>query len=109
MHPHLSQRQSKTILDDDVLCKKLALSKKRYEEHDYTALIDQAAADFSYAACRDSFWNPEEFSILYGTPLWDQASRSQRILLNQLYWVAYYSQIISFTPTRTAKLKPWIQ
>ena len=33
--------------------------------------------------------------MLYGTPLWEQASESQKVLLNQLYWVAYYSQIIS--------------
>ncbi len=35
------------------------------------------------------------FSLLYGTPLWEQADSGQRVKLNQLYWVAYYSQIIS--------------
>lgn len=95
MHPNLSQRQSKSILDDEALCKKLSFAKKRYLEHDYTGLIDQAVSGFNFDACRQSRWNPEEFSILYGTPLWDQASSHQRILLNQLYWVAYYSQIVS--------------
>src|SRR5437016_9991921 len=32
---------------------------------------------------------------MWGTPIWDQASAQQKVILNQLYWVAYYSQIIS--------------
>lgn len=95
MHRQLTQRQTKSILDDEALCKKLAFSKKRYEENDFTEKIDADTANFDYAACKDSYWNPEEFSLAYGTPLWDQASPAQRVLLNQLYWVAYYSQIIS--------------
>ncbi|MCA9556154.1 MAG: hypothetical protein KC933_39375, partial [Myxococcales bacterium] len=50
---------------------------------------------FDYEACKHEYWNPEEFSLLWGTPVWDQASAAQRVVLNQLYWVAYYSQIIS--------------
>ena len=95
MHPHLHQRQSKSLLDDETTCRKLALNQKRNEEHDHTAAIDEAAETFDYSKCRDDYWNPEEFSLLYGTPLWDQASASQRIALNQLYWVAYFNQIIS--------------
>lgn len=30
-----------------------------------------------------------------GTPLWEQSRQHQRVILNQLYWVAYYSQIVS--------------
>lgn len=50
---------------------------------------------FVYDDCKDEYWNPEKFSLLYGTPIWDQASETQRVKLNQLYWVGYYSQIIS--------------
>lgn len=33
------------------------------------------------------YWNPEELLRYYGTPLWDQATQAQRVLLNQLYWI----------------------
>ena len=57
--------------------------------------MDQASSAFRYEACQDEFWNPEKFSLLYGTPLWDQSTHAQRVKLNQIYWVAYYCQIIS--------------
>jgi hypothetical protein len=84
-----------TLANDEKTCSRLRLNYERNKKQDHTALLDQAAAAFDYAACRDSYWNPEPFSLLYGTPIWDQASPSQRVILNQLYWVAYYSQIIS--------------
>jgi len=95
MHPHLAQRQEKSLLDDTVTCRKLELNKLRNEAQDHTALIDTAAAAFNYKDCRDVYWNPERKSLLYGTPVWDQASEAQRLVLNHLYWVAYYAQIIS--------------
>ncbi len=95
MHPHLTQRQTKSLLDDTLTYKKLELNKKRNEEQDHTSLIDQAADNFHYHECKDVYWQGENFSLLYGTPVWDQATFSQRLVLNHLYWVAYYSQIIS--------------
>jgi len=95
MHPHLSQKQEKSLLDDEKTYRKLEFNKKRNEEQDQTELIDEAASKFQYEEHKDAYWNPEEFSLLYGTPFWDQASQSQRLILNHLYWVAYYSQIIS--------------
>lgn len=95
MHPILAQRQNKSLLDDVRTCRKLELNHRRNREQDHTALIDEAGARFRYEDCRDAWWNPEEFSLLYGTPLWEQASEDQRRVLNQLYWVAYYAQIIS--------------
>jgi hypothetical protein len=95
VHPHLKQRQRKSLLDDQSTCKKLSLNKKRNEEQDHSVLMDEVTSLFRYEDCQHEYWNPEEFSLLYGTPLWHQSSPSQKILLNQLYWVAYYSQIIS--------------
>jgi hypothetical protein len=95
MHPELMQRQSKSLLDDHSTYKKLVFNKKRNAEQDHSAMMDEATALFCFDDCKNEYWNPEEFSLLYGTPLWDEASLSQRILLNQLYWVAYYAQIIS--------------
>lgn len=95
MNRSLAQRQEKSLLDDQKTLRKLELNYRRNKAQDNTPAIDQLAADFHYDDCKDSYWNPEPFSLLYGTPLWDGATDAQRVKLNQLYWVAYYSQIIS--------------
>jgi hypothetical protein len=91
----LEQRQAPSIRDDATTVRKIALNYRRNKQQDHTAKIDAAAAAFDYAACRDQWWNPQPYSLLWGTPLWDGATERQRVLLNQLYWVAYYSQIVS--------------
>lgn len=95
MNPVLAHDNEKSLLDDEKTLKRLALNHRKNKQQDHTEKLDAAASIFSYDACKDRYWNPEQFSLLWGTPLWDQASPSQRVLLNQLYWVAYYSQIIS--------------
>jgi hypothetical protein len=95
MNPILDQTTEKSLKDDGKTYKRLQMNHAKNKEQDHTALLDAAAQAFSYAECKGSYWNPEKFSLLWGTPIWDQASSSQRVLLNQLYWVAYYSQIIS--------------
>lgn len=95
MHSGLSQRQTRSLLDDASTCRKLEFNLKRNSEQDHTATIDAAAQRFRYEDCRNEYWNPEQYSLLWGTPVWDQASAAQRIVLNQMYWVAYYAQIIS--------------
>lgn len=84
-----------TLHSDIETIRKIEINYRRNKKQDNTERLDEAAQQFNYDDCKDEYWNPEEFSLLYGTPLWDEASQSQRILLNQLYWVAYYSQIIS--------------
>jgi hypothetical protein len=84
-----------TLLENEKVQRKLQINHTRNKQQDHTKLLDEASAAFKYEDCKDEYWNPEEFSLLYGTPLWEQASPSQRVILNQLYWVAYYSQIIS--------------
>lgn len=86
---------SSPLQKDPKIQRKLQLNYRRAKETDHSPELDQLADQFNYDDCRDSYWNPLEFSLLYGTPLWEQASESQRVVLNQLYWVAYYSQIIS--------------
>ncbi len=95
MNRNLSQKLSTSLLDDTKTYQKLTLNYRKNKEQDNTELMDEAASRFRYEDCRNEYWNPEPFSLLYGTPLWDQATQSQRIVLNQLYWVAYFSQIIS--------------
>lgn len=82
-------------LDRSPLQRRLEINYRRNQKQDHTQLLDQAGQDFNYGECGDSYWNPEPYSLMYGTLLWEQASDSQRTVLNQLYWVAYYSQIIS--------------
>ncbi len=95
MHPHLEQRQHKSLLDEPGIYNKLSFNYKKNCEQDHTASIDKAASEFDYNACKDSYWNPENLSLMYGTPLWQEATQTQKVILNQLYWIAYYSQIIS--------------
>ncbi|PAX49837.1 P-aminobenzoate N-oxygenase AurF [Brunnivagina elsteri] len=83
------------LYDNDRTSKKLQLNHSRNKQQDHTQLLDAAATNFNYQDCKNEYWNPEEFSLLYATPVWEQATTSQRIILNQLYWVAYYSQIIA--------------
>jgi hypothetical protein len=95
MHTGLAQRQTKSLLDDASAVKKLELNLRRNVEQDHTRLIDDGARRFRYEECRSEYWNPEHYSLLWGTPLWEQATAAQRVVLNQLYWVAYYAQIVS--------------
>jgi hypothetical protein len=95
MHTGLAQRQTHSLLDDASTCRKLEFNLRRNAELDHTAAIDAAAQRFCYDDCRNDYWNPENFSLLWGTPVWEQATPAQRVVLNQLYWVAYYAQIVS--------------
>lgn len=83
------------LSEDPKTYKKIALNLKRNHKQDNTEALDELAASFQYADCAEDYWNPEKFSLLYGTPLWHEATPAQRVILNQLYWVGYYSQIIS--------------
>src|SRR5688572_849177 len=95
MNRGLAQRVQTSLLDDQRGYRKVELNYRKNKEQDNTAMMDRLSADFNYAACQNEYWNPEVFSLLYGTPLWGQADTAHRVKLNQLYWVAYYSQIIS--------------
>ncbi|MSQ03051.1 MAG: P-aminobenzoate N-oxygenase AurF [Myxococcales bacterium] len=83
------------LADDARTLKKLNVNHQRNKAQDQTSVIDAAAAAFRYADCARQPWNPEGFSLLWGTPVWDAADARQRVLLNQMYWVAYYAQIVS--------------
>jgi hypothetical protein len=83
------------LSDNEKTSKKLQINHSRNKQQDHTQLLDDAALKFNYQDCKNEYWNPEEFSLLYATPVWQQATTSQRLILNQLYWVAYYSQIIA--------------
>ena len=54
--------------------RKLQINYKRNKQQDQTTLMDEAVEKFCYEDCKNEYWNPEEFSLLYGTPLWEQSS-----------------------------------
>jgi len=83
------------LFEDVATSKKIAINLKRNKAQDKTALMDEAALAFDYEKDKHEYWNPEEFSLLYASPLWHESSSSQRVVLNHLYWVGYYAQIIS--------------
>ena len=95
MNRNLSQRHDISLSDDLKTSKRMELALKRSKELDQTTNMDQSSKAFDYELCKDEMWNPEQFSLLYKTWIWENASPAQRVKLNQLYWVAYYSQIIS--------------
>jgi len=95
MNRNLNQTHSVSLADDQKTMKRMELALKRSKELDQTAMMDQSSKNFDFDACKNEMWNPERFSLLYKTWVWEQASPEQRIKLNQLYWIAYYSQIIS--------------
>jgi hypothetical protein len=95
VNTQLAQNQNVSLLDDPKTYRKLELNYRKNKTQDNTATIDQLAAEFRYEDAKTSYWNPEQFSLLYGSALWEQSTEAQRIKLNQIYWVAYYSQIIS--------------
>src|SRR5438309_11672481 len=95
MNKDLEQRYDRSLLEDGSTYRKLSVNLRRNREMDQTENMDEAARLFRFEDCQNEYWGPESFSLMYGTPLWDQSTAAQRVKLNQLYWVAYYSQIIS--------------
>lgn len=62
-------------------------------ESDYTEKIEQLEKSFNYSQNSNHYWSKPELSTLYGTLLYAQASDSQKIALNHLYWTTQYSQV----------------
>lgn len=58
---------------------------------DYTEKMEELARNFDYNADKEYYWGPPELSIFYGTPLYEQASSSQKLALNHLFWVGQYN------------------
>lgn len=71
------------------------ITEKTYKNNvdsDYTEKIKELDKSFVYKEHSDYYWSEPELSILYGSPLYEQASSSQKIALNHLYWATQYNQ-----------------
>lgn len=60
-------------------------------ESNYTEKIEELDKSFNYQKNSDSYWSEPEHSILYGTPVYEAASHSQKVALNHLSWFLAYS------------------
>jgi len=77
--------------------KNLSMLDRVYQnnkESDYTERMEQAKDSYTYEANRNHYWLDPEFSLLYGSPLWEQASPHQKLALNHLYWICFYNYSI---------------
>lgn len=69
-----------------------AINYRRNCESDYTERMVALDKGFDYERDRHHFWGEPELSLLYGTPLYEQASQAQKLALNHLYWATQYNQ-----------------
>lgn len=72
----------------------LKLIEKTYRNNtdsDYTEKIQALDRSFKYSTNQNHYWNGPEFSLLFGTPLYQQATETQKIALNHLYWFVMYN------------------
>ena len=68
------------------------INYQRNIDSDYTEKIEQLDKNFDYRSNSDRYWSPPELSMLYGTPLYDQTTPTQKLALNHLYWATQYNQ-----------------
>lgn len=83
-------------LTSSELKKRIKLIEKNYQNNidsDYTEKIEELDNNFKYSSNSNHYWSEPEFSTLYGTPLYEAASPSQKIALNHLSWVSQYNHI----------------
>jgi hypothetical protein len=59
-------------------------------ETDYTEKIQELDKNFNYRDHSGAYWSEPEHSLLYGTPLYQQASQEQKLALNHLHWALFY-------------------
>ncbi|MGV2829390.1 hypothetical protein [Myxosarcina sp. GI1(2024)] len=58
---------------------------------DYTEKIEKLDKNFKYSENSNCYWSQPEHSLLYGTPVYETASPSQKIALNHLHWFTKYN------------------
>ena len=68
------------------------INYRRNTESDFTEKIEELDKNFKYSSNSEHYWSEPELSLLYGTPLYEEASLSQKLALNHLYWATQYNQ-----------------
>lgn len=62
-------------------------------ESDYTEVIEELCKNFQYNKNSRHYWSEPELSLLYGTPLYEQCSEDQKLVLNHLFWTVAYRTV----------------
>ena len=70
--------------------KTLAKNHQNNLASDYTEIINNLTQDFQYEKDRNHYWSEPRFSLFYGTSLYEQASLTQKLALNHLFWTLFY-------------------
>ncbi|WP_088242932.1 hypothetical protein [Calothrix rhizosoleniae] len=70
--------------------KTLAKNHQHNLESDYTEKMKSLAQAFEYEKAKNHYWSDPRFSLFYGTPLYEQASLTQKQALNHLFWILFY-------------------
>ncbi len=68
----------------------IAKTYRNNNDSDYTEKIEALGKNFDYSSNSNHYWGEPELSTLYGTPLYETASLSQKLALNHLYWIGQY-------------------
>lgn len=74
--------------------KMLDITYRRNTGSDYTDQISTLQKNFVYAEHKDHNWLAPEFSLLYGSVLYEGASLAEKRALNHLGWVGFYNYTI---------------
>lgn len=85
-------KQSRTHSEVKKHVKLTEINYQRNTDSDYTEKIEELDNHFNYSTNSDYYWSEPELSILYGTPLYEECSTSQKKALNHLYWATQYNQ-----------------
>ncbi|BDA68881.1 hypothetical protein RIVM261_017100 [Rivularia sp. IAM M-261] len=91
----LPEPKNESAISDEKVKKHIKLAEINYRrntESDYTEKIEKLDKNFDYSTNSNYYWSEPELSLLYGTPLYEQASDSQKKALNHLYWAIQYNQ-----------------
>lgn len=88
----LSTRQVSPDSREKKHIKITAINYQRNCDSDFTERIKLLDKGFDYDLNSRHFWGDPELSLLYGTPLYQQASNAQKRALSHLYWATQYNQ-----------------
>ncbi|MDJ0572809.1 MAG: hypothetical protein QNJ53_27730 [Pleurocapsa sp. MO_192.B19] len=96
------QKQSLTVTEGERK-KHIKLIETTYlsnTDSDYTEKIEELEKNFNYSSNSNYYWSEPEQSMLYGTPLYEAASPSQKMALNHLHWFGMYN-VVAASETET--------
>lgn len=74
--------------------KRMSNVYKSNKSSNYTEEMERLYKSFNYEENSRHNWTYPEFSLLYGSPIYENASEEQRRVLNHLYWICFYNYVM---------------